>query len=118
MSNLHQKIMTQNLGNFPSKEQNQENKNAVMRKAADLIKSDLYLKNWFGADGYFGTDYVTGILKGAYFITCDHWMTSKIYSAKFINNGCIESLLDSEGERALKTLEAAKALIKHHAGAK
>jgi hypothetical protein len=114
MSNLHQKIMTQNLGNFPSKQQNKENKNVIMRKAADSIKSNEYLKNWFGADGYFGTEYVTGILKGAYFVTCDHWMSSLIYSVKFIKDDCIETLLNNEGDRVLTSLQEAKALIDTH----
>ena len=118
MSNSHQQIVTQNMGTSISTAQSQNNKNVIMRKAADLIKSDVYLKNWFGADGYFGTTYATGILKGEYFITCDKWMTGIIYSAKLIQNDCIETLLNSEGDRALKSLEEAQTIINNHVGAK
>ena len=97
MSNSHQQIVAQNMGTSISTAQSQNNKNVIMRKAADLIKSDL---------------------KGAYFITCDKWMTSIIYSAKLIQNDCIETLLNSEGDRALKSLEEAQTVINNHAGAK
>jgi hypothetical protein len=116
MSNSHQKIIKQNLGNFSKNDRSQNNKNVIMRKAADLIKSDVYLKNWFGADGYFGTEYKTGILKNVYFITCDHWMNSLIYSVKLIKDDCIETLAKSDGDRFITSIEEAKELIKNHAG--
>ena len=79
----------------------------IKRKANDMIKNQAYVNNWFDADGFFDTEYLTGILKGRYFITCDHFMTGKIYAVRKITSESIDSVL-----APVDTLEECKQFIK------
>lgn len=115
-ASLHRAIATQNFGDnrhVRNLSSNQNNRSQIIRKAKDVITNPDYINNWFGesANNWFVTEYVTGILKGCYFITLDHFMNSKIYALRKITSDGIETILDGE-EKALKSLEQAKQLLK------
>ena len=68
-----------------------------------------HIDNWFGADGFFGTNYLTGVLKGKYFITLDYWMDSEIFAVREIAPTEIITVASK-----LDSLEEAKMWIKEN----
>jgi hypothetical protein len=95
-----------NLGKIPASA-NQSNKCAVMRAASEIITSREYFKNWFNADDYFGSEYVSGILKRIHFITCDHWMSGRIFSIRKMSPHGIDNV-----SGPFDSLEDAKQFLK------
>ncbi len=111
MKSLHQQIVTQNLGKRYYSGDPLRDHSTIREAAEEIIESKEYLDNWFGADGWFGSNYLTGILKEVYFITRDDFMTSQIYALRKITPEGIETVVGEDGERALSTLEQAEALL-------
>jgi len=52
-----------------------------------------YVNKWFGAKGFFNTKYTSGILKGNYFITCDHFLGGKQWALRYVNK--LEGRIDT-----------------------
>lgn len=69
---------------------------AVLRRAKDLIDSQEYVQNWFGADAFFNTEYMSDIYTGDYFITCDQFMSSKIWAVRKISSNGIETIYSGQ----------------------
>jgi len=108
--NLHHKIITQNLGNFVPTQSSDTNRAVIKRYAKDYLP-DTYLNNWFDADSFFGTEFITGLLKGCYFITLDHFMTSEIYALRKIVDHKIETMSNAEGNNAFSSYDEVKELL-------
>lgn len=110
MSILHSKIISQNLGKgkFIDEETSNNNKAIVKRAAKNTIESSEYIFNWFDADSFFSTQYLTGILKEQYFIVCDKgFLGSDIYSVKKISDQSISTVSE-----ALDSLDEAREFLK------
>lgn len=85
------------------------NKAIVRRRADEIINDEVYIKNWFGegADRFFGEEYITGVLRGCYFITKDDFMNQTIYALRKITPKGIETI-----EGPLKSREEALEVLK------
>ena len=83
-------------------------------QALTFCKQELpteYVKNWFGASGFFNTISTTGMLKGRYFITCDRFGTTDIWSLRYVN---VESgQIDTIGE-GMDTKSACQDVMADH----
>ena len=81
-------------------------KASIIRKLPNLFPKE-HKNNWFGADRFFGTNYLTGVLKGKYFITLDLFMGTEIYTVRKITPQEIETVASP-----LDSLEEARLWVK------
>jgi hypothetical protein len=89
-------------------ENSMSNKTTIINSLSDKFPQQ-YIDNWFGADSFFSTNYLTGVLKQGYFITVDYFMGSEIYSVKLILSATIENVTGP-----LDTLELARKWVKEN----
>ena len=86
-----------------------DHKATIINSLPDSFPQE-YIDSWFGADGFFGTNYLTGVLKGKYFITLDYFMDSEIFAVREIAPAEILTVASK-----MDSLEEAKMWIKENA---
>ena len=63
-----------------------------LQAAQNIIINKQYVKNWFDASNFFNTVYTSDVYKGDHFITCDHFMSSKIWTLHHITPEGIQTI--------------------------
>lgn len=107
--NLHHKTISKKLGKRPQRTVCQQSaRRALINKALEVVEDREFVHRWFDAETFFGTEYLTGLLKGQYFITCDRWMSSEIYSVKQVDQHGIRTV-----HGPLDSLEQAKQFVRN-----
>ncbi len=81
----------------------------IINVATDRLQNKEYIHNWFDADNFFNTTYITGLLRNKYFITKDDFIDSIIFSVKEITD---TEILTVSGP--LNTLDEAKQWVKEN----
>ena len=80
-----------------------------MNYAKEVIKdvNPDYIENWFGSDTFFNTEYVTGLLKGRFFITKETFLFRQIFAVREITQDGITTV-----SGGLDTIKQAKDFLK------